>query len=293
MLLVAVAVGHPALALLLGMGLNLLLQPALPVALRSAGKLSLQAAIVLLGLTLSAATLWEVSQDYAAVIVLYVLGALGLGLLLGRWLGTDVDQARLLASGTAICGGTTIATLAPVIRARPESVAVCLALVFLLNAVAILALPPLGHWLEMTQAQFGSWVALAIHDTSSVIGAAAIYGDEALQVATTVKLARTLWLIPLVLIAGILMNRRQARARVPAFVLLFVLASVIGSVFELGDVVPYIKTLSGLLLLAALFLIGTEVTRETLKALNARAVWLGLGLWLVALPATYLMVVAW
>ncbi|MFK7915837.1 MAG: YeiH family protein [Pseudomonadales bacterium] len=289
-LAITVALGHPALALLAGIATNLVVRPLMPAVVRSAGKLLLQGAIVLLGLTLSAQTLWSVSQQYAGIVVLYVLGALGLGLLFGRWIGADQDQSRLLASGTAICGGTTIATLAPVIRARPESVAVCLAIVFLLNALAILALPPLGQWLGMSQVQFGSWVALAIHDTSSVVGAAAIYGEEALQVATTVKLARTLWLIPLVLIAGVLMNQREARARVPAFVVLFVLASVLGTFVDFGAFVGTIKSASQLALIAALFLIGTEITRETLRSLNARAVWLGVGLWMVALPTTYFMV---
>ena len=127
-------------------------------------------------------------------------GSTLLGFLLAWVIRNWGTESQLLTGGTAICGGTTIATLAPVIRARPESVGICLAIVFLLNALAILVLPPVGHWLGMTQAQFGSWVALAIHDTSSVVGAAAIYGEEALEIATTVKLARTLWLIPLVLV---------------------------------------------------------------------------------------------
>lgn len=286
-------IGHPALALLLGMAGNLALRPTLPSMARSGGKYLLQAAIVMLGFTLSARTLWSVSQEYAGLIVLYVFGAIGLGLLLGRWLRVDEDQTRLLAAGTGICGGTTIATLAPIIRARPESVAVCLAIVFLLNALAILALPAVGQALAMTEREFGVWVALAIHDTSSVIGTAAIYGERALEVATTVKLARTLWLIPLVLVAGVLMNQREAKARVPAFVLLFIAASVVGSVLDLGSLAGTIKTLSGYLLVAALFLIGTEITRETLRALNPRAAWLGIGLWLVALPTTYFMVMVW
>ena len=290
LLLLTLVVGHPALALLVGIIANLVIRPQLPAAAGKAGKLLLQGAIVLLGLTLSAQTLWNVSQEYAGIVVLYVFGALGLGLLVGRWLGAEQDQARLLASGTAICGCTTIAALAPVIRARPESVAVCLAIVFLLNALAIMVLPPIGQYLGMSQVQFGSWVALAIHDTSSVLGAAAIYGDEALEVATMVKLARTLWLIPLVLVAGILMNQREARARVPAFVVLFVLASVLGSVLDLDDYVGKIKSISQLALIAALFLIGTEISRETLRALNARALWLGVGLWLLVLPATYFMI---
>lgn len=294
LLVAAVLVGHPAFALLLGIGLNLTLQPVLPGALKNAGKLLLQGAIVILGLTLSARTLWSVSQDYAGMIVLYVFIALGLGLLLGRIFGTDLDQSRLLAAGTAICGGTAIATLAPVINARPASVAVCLAIVFLLNAVAILTLPTVGHYLALTQSQFGVWVALAIHDTSSVIGTAALYGEEALEIATTVKLARTLWLIPLVLGAGILLNRQEAKLRVPGFVLLFVAASLLGSLLQLDpEWIVQLKRLSKAMLVAALFLIGMEVTRSTLRTLNPRALWLGVGLWVLVLPATLLLVLVW
>ncbi|MGI9328631.1 MAG: YeiH family protein [Pseudomonadales bacterium] len=290
----AVMIGHPAFALLLGIGLNLTLEPVLPSGLKNAGKLLLQGAIVILGLTLSAATLWSVSQDYAGIVVLYVFVALGLGLFLGRMIGTDLDQSRLLAAGTAICGGTAIATLAPVIKARADSVAVCLAIVFLLNAIAILTLPEIGHYLALTQTQFGVWVALAVHDTSSVIGTAALYGEEALEIATTVKLARTLWLIPLVLVAGVLLHRQEAKLRVPGFVLLFVAASLLGSLIELDpEWVVQLKRLSKAMLVAALFMIGMEVTRSTLRTLNARAVWLGVGLWVMVLPATLLLVLAW
>ncbi|MEM1231920.1 MAG: putative sulfate exporter family transporter [Pseudomonadota bacterium] len=290
----SLAIGHPALALLLGMVLNLVFQPELPAATKAGSKWLLQGAIVLLGLTLSASTLWTVSQDYAGLIVLYVAGALTAGLLLGRLLRTDTDQARLLASGTAICGGTAIATLAPVIRARAESVAVCLGIVFLLNALAILVLPPLGEWLALSQEQFGVWVALAVHDTSSVIGTAAIYGDEALAVATTVKLARTLWLIPLMLAAGLLMRRQEARLRLPGFVLLFVAASVLGSLIGFAPaLVAGIKALSQTMLIAALFLIGLEINRATLAAVNGRAVWLAITLWALVVPLTLVAVKQW
>ena len=239
----AVFIAHPAFALLLAATINLVFAPKLPKMTKQSGRYLLQGAIVFLGLTMNVEALWSVSQDYSVLIVGYILSTLCVGLILGRFLRVDTDQARLLVSGTAICGGTAIATLGPVIRARSESVAVCLAIVFLLNAIAILVLPKVGIYLEISQTRFGVWVALAIHDTSSVVGAAAIYGDEALQVATTVKLVRTLWLIPLVLAAGILMNRRETKTRLPGFVLLFVLFSIIGSVSNIsGEWIAGIKT---------------------------------------------------
>ncbi|MEC8833615.1 MAG: putative sulfate exporter family transporter [Pseudomonadota bacterium] len=290
----AVFIAHPAFALLLAATINLVFAPKLPKMTKQGGRYLLQGAIVFLGLTMNVEALWSVSQDYSVLIVGYILSTLCVGLILGRFLRVDIDQARLLVSGTAICGGTAIATLGPVIRARSESVAVCLAIVFLLNAIAILVLPKVGIYTEISQTQFGVWVALAIHDTSSVIGAAAIYGDEALQDATTVKLVRTLCLIPLVLAAGILMNRRETKARLPGFVLLFVLFSIIGSVSNIsGEWIAGIKTLSQTMLVAALFFMGLEITRDALRRLNGRAVSLGVCLWLVVLPTTYWAVRLW
>ena len=290
----ALLIAHPAFALLLGAVISVVFVPKLPKITKRGGKFLLQGAIVTLGLTMNVQTLWSVSQDYSLLIVGYVFLTLCLGLLLGRFLRTDTDQARLLVSGTAICGATAIVTLGPVIRARSESVAVCLAVVFLLNAIAILVLPQIGGYFGLSQTQFGVWVALAIHDTSSVVGAAAIYGDEALQVATTVKLVRTLWLIPLILAAGILMNRRETKTRLPGFVLLFVLFSIIGSMSNMPvEWLTGIKMLSRMMLVAALFFMGLEITRQTLRKLNSRAVSLGVCLWLVVLPATFWAVKIW
>ena len=290
----ALLIAHPAFALLLGAVISVVFVPKLPKITKQGGKFLLQGAIVSLGLTMNVQTLWSVSQDYSVLIVGYVLSTLCVGLLLGRFLRTDADQARLLASGTAICGATAIATLGPVIRARSESVAVCLAIVFLLNAIAILVLPQIGGYFGLSQTQFGVWVALAIHDTSSVVGAAAIYGDEALQVATTVKLVRTLWLIPLILAAGILMNRRETKTRLPGFVLLFVLFSIIGSMSNMPvEWLAVIKMLSRMMLVAALFFMGLEITRQALRKVNGRAVWLGVCLWLIVLPTTFWAVKLW
>ena len=289
-----VIIGHPAAALVAGAAIALGLTPELPVSAKKVGKLSLQTGIVGLGFTLNIGQLWQTSQSYAALICLYVLLTLALGLLLGRWLAANRQQTQLLAAGTAICGGTAIATLAPVLRARAEDIGVCLTVVFVLNAIAIVALPWVGQVLELSQEQFGVWAALAIHDTSSVVGAAAIYGEEALAVATTVKLARTLWLIPLVLIAGILMREKEAKLRIPGFVLAFVGASVAGSLWQPpAELVALVKNASKVLLVTALFCIGLEITRRTLRAISGRALWLAVGLWALVLPATLGAVLVW
>ena len=262
----ALWVGHPALALIVGTAVSLLLQPDWPSYISRAGQLCLKAAIVCLGFTLNVQVLWQTSREYSGLVIALVACTLIAGLVIGRLMKVDEDQSRLLSTGTAICGGTAILTLAPIIRARPGSVAICIGIVFILNAIAILLLPWLGDYLQLTQDQFGVWVALAIHDTSSVVGAAAIYGDRALEVATTVKLVRTLLLVPVALLAGVLLRRSEARLRIPAFLFLFVAASIAGSLLEPAVVVlAQAKSVSHFLLIVALFCIGMEIRRQTIS----------------------------
>ena len=291
---VALWVGHPALALFIGATVSVALAPALPAVVERAGKLCLKAAIVVLGFTLNVEVVWQTSRDYSGLVVAFVACTLIAGLAIGRLLKVDGDQSRLLSTGTAICGGTAIVTLAPVIRARPESVAICIGIVFILNAIAIVVLPWFGHTLQMTQDQFGVWVALAIHDTSSVVGAAAIFGDRALEVATTVKLVRTLLLVPIVLVAGVLLRQSEATLRIPGFLVLFVAASVVGSLLQPPtEIIGQAKALSHFLLIVALFCIGMEIRRSTIASLNGRAIWLSVLLWSILLPVTLMTAMSW
>ncbi len=225
--------GNPAVGLLVGAALSLTFgKPVIPHA-QALGKHSLQTAIVLLGLKLDASQLLQISADYSVLVTAYVLLTLAVGLGIGILLGNQRKSSQLISSGTAICGGTTIASLSPVIGARPEQTGAALTLVFLLNALALFVFPVIGEYLALTEEQFGVWAALAIHDTSSVVATAAIYGDEAAAVATTVKLGRTLWLIPLLLVFSILAQRGSARLRLPLFIVFFVLAACLGSVVAL------------------------------------------------------------
>ena len=283
----------PAFALLTAMGIALITNVyPLPVGTNT-GKWALQAAIVLLGFKLPAGEMIALSGDYGLLVGGYVVCTLLAGLFLGRLLHCDSTGTQLVASGTAICGGTAIATLSPVLRATPEQTGVALALVFLLNALALFALPGIGGYLQMTQEQFGVWVAMAVHDTSSVVATAAIYGPEAAEVATTLKLGRTLWLIPLLLVFSVLQGAREARLRIPGFVVLFVLASLLGSVVPMPESLREGATqLSRWLLVFALFCIGGEISRATLKALRGRMLLLGVALWSLVLPVTYLLVIS-
>jgi uncharacterized integral membrane protein (TIGR00698 family) len=285
--------GNPAIALLAGTLLSLSWRQPLAVGGHRWGRLSLQSAIVLLGFTLSIGRVAEVSGDSLWLVAAYVIGVLGIGLLLARLLRLERESGWLMASGTAICGGTAIATLAPLIGARADQVGVAIGIVFLLNAAALFGFPVIGHWLGMSQLQFGMWSALAIHDTSSVLATAAIYGNEALEVATTVKLGRTLWLIPLTLFVSLAQRASAARVRVPPFILAFIAVSVLTTAVPLpAEVAHAASRLSKALLITALFFIGTEISRATLRLMRGRVLIHALLLWAVAASATLATVLA-
>ena len=214
------------------------------------------------------------------------------GLAIGLALGNQRKSSQLISSGTAICGGTTIASLSPVIQARPEQTGVALTLVFMLNALALFTFPVIGEYLSLSQEQFGVWAALAIHDTSSVVATSALYGEEAAMVATTVKLGRTLWLIPLLLVFSVLQHQGSAKLRIPVFIVLFIVTACTGSIVALpAGVVSAASSASKMLLVIALFFIGTEISRETLRGLRGTVLVHGLLLWALAVPLTLLVVV--
>lgn len=283
--------GNPAVALLCGAALVLLLNRDLLPRATDLGRYALQTAIVLLGLKLNAAHLVEISSSYSLLVSGCVLVTVAGGLAIGHIVGNQSKSRQLIASGTAICGGTTIASLSPVIHARAEDTGVALTLVFLLNAVALFTFPYIGHALELSQEQFGVWAALSIHDTSSVVATSALYGEEAAKVATTVKLGRTLWLIPLLLAASIYHQVGDARLRIPAFIILFVLAACLGSLTALpAAMIQSASLASKALLVVALFCIGSEINRKTLRRLRGRAIAHALILWAVVVPTTLALV---
>lgn len=283
--------GNPLSAILVGAGLSLALNRLLINDASLYGKVALQSAIVLLGVNLDAQVMWKVSQDYAGLITLYVFLTLGAGIALGRLLNVDRIMLRLIAAGTAICGATAIATLSPILRARADQLALALTIVFCLNMVALLTFPLVGEWLSMSQTQFGVWTALAIHDTSSVVATAAIYGQQATEVATTVKLGRTLWLIPLTLGFSLLGGASGTKIRIPGFIGLFILASLLSSLARAYLAVPQnvfdsVQLASRALIVIALFFIGLEFTRKTLRNLRGGVIWQALLLWATVVPLT-------
>lgn len=281
-LLVALLNGHPVIAMLLGTAVALVYNKPAPDLANKAGKFALQTAIVLLGFKLTANELLQMTGEYSVIVTAYVLLTLAAGWGMSRLLGRSKTAGPLLSAGTAICGGTTIASLSPVIGAKPAETGVALALVFTLNAMAMLLFPPIGHWLGLSQQEFGLWSALAIHDTSSVVATAAMYGHEAEKVATTLKLGRTLWLIPIMLIAALMYRADNVRIRLPLFIVLFIAAAALSSLVALPTPLLHgASQISRLLLTAALFLIGLDIDRDTLKGLRGDVLIHGLGLWIL------------
>jgi uncharacterized integral membrane protein (TIGR00698 family) len=210
-----------------------------------------------------------------------VLATLVGGLILLKLIRTDDVSGKLLTTGTAVCGGTAVATLAPVIKAENQQVAQTLTIIFVLNGIAIVLFPAIGHALDLSQQQFGMWAAVAIHDTSSVVGAAAAYGDEALTTAATLKILRILWLIPVIIVASYSMKRISANEiRIPLFVTGFIIASLIGGYLQFdGDVTSVFSLISKSLFGLALFLIGSQMSLESLKTICPRLIGMALVLW--------------
>jgi uncharacterized integral membrane protein (TIGR00698 family) len=204
-------------------------------------------------------------------------------------LDVEKQTSFLITAGTSICGGSAIAAVGPAIGASAEAMSVSLATVFVLNAVALYLFPPIGHWLHLSQHQFAIWAAIAIHDTSSVVGAAASYGSGALQEATVLKLARALWIVPLTLAAAAITRRERAAStgttaslQPPYFIALFLLASVLRSNANATSVASFDRIASGarVALVATLFLIGAGLTRETLRSVGVRPLVQGVLLWI-------------
>ena len=286
--------GNPAVALIIGMIISLALDRS-PFADGSRyGKYLLQAAIVLLGFKLNSNQLLDISGTYTLPIAAYVCLTVCCGLVIGALMRSEKETNALISSGTAICGGTTIATLSPILGARSEQTGAALCVVFLLNALALVTFPSIGKWLDLSQEQFGVWAALAIHDTSSVVATAQLYGDQAAEIATTVKIGRTLWLIPLVIAASLYAGTRDSKIRVPNFVFAFIAASFLGSWMNLsGNVIAGVSQVSSTFLVMALFFVGTEITRETLKSLRITTVLHGISIWLLVVPTVLVGVLTW
>lgn len=287
----ALYIGNAAASIFLGIIFALGIKPEKTFISRTIGTSPLQIGIVILGATISLPYAWSVSASYLPWISLFVISSFFMGLLLGKLLGIHHRIAFLLSAGAAICGGTAMAAIAPIIKAKPQELMVAMTIVFLLNALAIIFFPIMGHYLEMTNFQFGAWSALAIHDTSSVVGSALTYSDESARVATTLKLGRTIWIIPLILITNWVFNRETEVTKFPRFILFFILAILLNTLFNFNaQILDILKLSSQSFLMLGLFCIGTQFKVQELKAISGRPLILALLLWLMVIPSAYWLV---
>lgn len=247
---------------------------------KKATGLLLKVAVVGLGFGMNVYSALAAGKDGFVLTIFSIFLTLVLGFGIGKILKIDKKISYLISSGTAICGGSAIAAVSPVIDADEKQISVALGIVFVLNSIALIIFPPIGHALGLSQVDFGLWSAIAIHDTSSVVGAAAKYGDEALEVATTVKLARALWVIPVAFLSTMLFKNKGSKVKIPYFIGLFILAMLANSYIPfIQPLGPYIVELSKAALTLTLFLIGTSLSFRTVKNVGAKPFIEGVLLW--------------
>src|SRR5215472_2674284 len=261
---------------------------------RGVARILLQSSVVALGFGMNLQDVLRAGRSGFLYTALGISFALLLGVALGRLLQVRGNSSFLITTGTAICGGSAIAAVAPVLEADEHEIAVSLGTVFILNSIALLIFPPIGSALHLSQTQFGLWAALAIHDTSSVVGAATKYGAEALVVGTTVKLARALWIVPLALATAAIKHHRS-KLQFPWFILFFVLAALLNTyVRTFSHFSASLFTIGRLGLTATLFLIGSRISLATLKEVGWRPLLQGVLLWLGAgLTSLYFIRIGW
>ncbi|HEX9927037.1 MAG TPA: putative sulfate exporter family transporter [Pyrinomonadaceae bacterium] len=272
----------PPVALALGIAAAFTIGNPFPAKIAKITKLLLQISVVGLGFGMNIETVCEAGKDGILFAAATIFGTLALGYLIGRLLRIDRKISHLISCGTAICGGSAIAAVAPVIEADDKEISVSLGTIFVLNSVALFVFPAVGHWLNLSEQQFGIWAAIAIQDTSSVVGAAARFGDEALQIATTVKLTRALWIAPLALVTAIVFKSKNARVTVPIFIFLFLAASVVKTYAPLPE--NLFNSFVGVArqgLTLTLFLIGAALSRKTLAEVGIKPLLQGVILWIV------------
>jgi uncharacterized integral membrane protein (TIGR00698 family) len=270
----------PPVALLLGILFGLSVKHPFAVTSRTAARVLLQVSVVALGFGMNLHEVLKAGRSGFIYTALGISFALLVGLSLGKLLQVRGNSSFLITTGTAICGGSAIAAIGPILQADEEEMAVSLGTIFILNSVALLIFPPIGNALHLSQSQFGLWAALAIHDTSSVVGAASKYGAQALVVGTTVKLARALWIVPLALAVAAIRHNRS-RIQFPWFILFFLLAALVTTYLPgFPSAAKTFFTLGRFGLTATLFLIGAGISRATLKKVGWRPLLQGVLLWL-------------
>ena len=254
------------------------------------GSKLIQIGIILLAFSIPIHDALEVTKLFIPSISIFVISILLLGFIVGKFFDLKRNEIILITSGTAICGATAIAAIAPIIKASPKSLVMSISLVFLLNVFAVIFFPLIGKYLGMSQDFFGAWAALSIHDTASVLGAALSFGNESVDMATTIKLTRTLWLIPLMIGLSIFYDKKTS-FKMPIFVLIFLSVLFLNSYFFIdATTLSFIDNVSDHFLFSGLFCIGTSINKQSMLSLNHRVIFHALILWVIAILLSYILV---
>ncbi len=270
------------IALLCGLIYAFIFENPYPKFNKKCSKYLLQVAVVCLGFNMNLQESLKSGAEGMLFTVVSVIGVMALGVMAGYWLHINRKTAYLISSGTAICGGSAIAAVGPVLKADTDEMAVSLGVIFILNSIALFIFPPLGHMLDMSQTQFGTWAAIAIHDTSSVVGAGETYGEVALQTATLIKLTRALWIIPLAFATMFIFRDKTGKVSIPWFIFLFVAAMVFNTYVPMPEWFTSIMVwIAKRGMVVTLFMIGASLTVKMIKSVGAKPLMLAVLLWIV------------
>ena len=279
----------PPVVLFIGLVFALLCGQAYPTFNKNVSKKLLQYSVIGLGFGMNLQASLASGKEGMLFTIISVVGTLLIGMFIGcKILKLNRNTSYLISSGTAICGGSAIAAVGPIIKAKDTDMSMALATVFILNAIGLFLFPVLGHWLDLSQQDFGTWAAIAIHDTSSVVGAGAAYGEEALQVATTIKLTRALWIIPLALVTSVIFRSEGKKISIPWFILFFIVAMLINT-YLLADFPQIGKFIAGIArkgLIITMFFIGASLSVDVIKSVGIRPLLQGVLLWIIISAAS-------
>lgn len=253
--------------------------------------LLLQISVVGLGFGMNINNAVKAGKEGILFTVISIIGTLVIGFLMGKYLKIEKKTSYLISAGTAICGGSAIAAISPVIKAEEKQISVALGTIFILNSIALVLFPIIGHQLHLSQNQFGLWCAIAIHDTSSVVGASSKYGTEALEIATTVKLARALWIIPIAFLSTLLFKNKNSKLKIPYFIGLFVLAMTANTYIPfVQEYSSYLTAIAKAGLTLTLFLIGCGLSKQVLLSVGIKPLLQGIALWMIISVAALWMI---
>ena len=242
----------------------------------------LQVSVVGLGFGMNVTSALKAGKEGILFTIVSIIGTLVIGFFMGKFLKIEKKTSYLISAGTAICGGSAIAAISPVIKAQEKQISVALGTIFILNSAALFLFPFIGHQLNLSQSQFGMWCAIAIHDTSSVVGAASKYGPQALEIATTVKLARALWIIPVAFLSTFIFKNKNSKIKIPYFIGLFVLAMIANTYIPfVQQYNHYLTNIAKAGLTLTLFLIGCGLNRKTISSVGFKPLIQGVILWVI------------